>query len=503
MYRIKLLFILLFVFSFNLFPQNIKDLLYKIDLKLKNDKTYLNLHYVEHQFTGQIDRLLKSVPRTEEKLDYEFKSSPELTYLFVFLYESIEFDSLVLLYVDEITDKAVADTSSFTGGEISGPTRDTVRVLDFRDMYNITLNHPDIYAQFMNIIRKSLVGGEKPKSILGINVDQNIQTSMGIASRNNRDYLNFVYANFNHWYPKPAPKTTGRRGAQQQIEQSPFRIDAGFSGFSFSHEVMSFALSGGSVEFNVQSKVINLLPWQTQSFNLAFRTLISLSGEETKDLYDRVYIDLKAIGRVATNLNKVSKSLPFLSSINGQNLNVGTAAGLDLVLTRPFSLPFINIFILTGGSKFSSPSIKATDTTAYYTFTEAEATMSFFWNADESFTIKMRADIGFGYFDVWEGLFKNAKAKNPAKKILIKDDIQPVAAFYLNFSPQGTDMLGFKARLFDSRITLSSWLQIAKIADQHVIRFEAIFLSDPFGRKAQAWEVESSVFFQLKYRLGL
>jgi len=493
----------LILFSIVIDAQSYDDIYRKIDLKLKKDSSYLNLHYID--FTGPISipSIVSVLPRKDDE-PFSFKVNENTTYRFVFLMDAVGIDSLELLYIEQRVDKSAGEGGFFGGGG-GGTQTDISRDFIFKDMYDLKLNHFDQYSALYNKVTDYIKKNDDapPEKLLRINPDTEIKTSLGISSRDNTDYLNFMRTNHLHWYPKPKVVVKAKRGAAQEEVKTSYRLDASFSQISFSHEIMDFAMGGASVEYGFTEKVLNLLPYQATLFNAAFRTLITISDKKV-NLEKALMVDVKIIGRLKMNTSKIMSSLPFIAA-DKPLLNMGTSGGFDVQLTRPFSLPFLNIYLNAGGPGYSSPSVtvpKGKDKEAYFSFSQAEATMSFYWNTSDKMNSRLRMDIGAGYYDIWKGTYIGT-AKSASKKELIQDNFYPVINFYFNFLSDGSEFYGLKTRFFDSQVSVTSWLKIAEFGSGHIIRFEGTYISAPIARKTRQWETkDGGAILQLRYRYG-
>lgn len=501
----KRLFLFCFIiFLSTSFSQQLDDYFKKIDLKLKKDKKYLNLFYYDFS-ADQLNEYLGTVPnfqRTDEKKDFQFQVRDNITYRIVFLKEGIGIDSAIILFVDEIENKSAAGESFFGEGG-GGPQIDTNRVLNFKDVYNLRLNDDARYDQLFRFVNNYLKNSEDNEvpSLLGINPDTDIKTSLGMASRDNTDFLNYMRANHYHWYPREEKKGGGRRG-EQVVVKTPYKIDASLSMVHFSHEIMDFSLGGASVELGFTERVLNLLPYQAMALTGGFRTLVSLADKKT-DISNSLIVDARFIGKLKMNTSSLATNLPYHQA-DKPRLNVGTAAGFDINITRPFELPFLNLYVAAGGPAFSSPAIKLGTTAnpyAYFTFTQAEALMSFYWNTSEKMTSRLRVDVGAGYYDIWKANYRGT-SKSPSSKELLQAKFIPVVGFHFNFVPDNTELFGAKLRIFDSQATLTAWLKLLEFSGNHVIRFEGTYMSEPFARKMRDWETKGGAILQVRYRYG-
>ncbi len=560
--KLLLVFIIIPVMVFS---QNLDDYFYKIDLKLLKDKSYLDIYYIDFPSNGnEIINLVKNIsPIPKRNGDpFSFKSNVEnITYRFAFLKDSPLLDPIVLLYVDELTDKSLGSTSIF--GE-TGVNVDTQRVLFFSSIYSLKMNDPATYKKLLKLIEDVLLDEfSPPSSLLGFDPYKDVNVSTVPPARNNEDYLNFSRSNSNHWFPPDdrvkrkrkvsAPKTeevkttspetttstenqtstttttenetttdsltteppiqeppkveTVKKNVKtQQTSSTSFKLDASLSSISFTHEYMNFGLGTAGIEVNVGEKVLNFLPWQTNTISAGLRTLLSLSSESTA-LNDKFLIDTKIMGRFKINLKSITNSFPLLMA-DSSRLNIGTAACVDMHFSRPFSLPFLNLYFATGGQAFSQPvvkinSVKQKDTAfAYFSFIQAEISMSFYWNADNDKVARFRMDVGAGYYDVWKAIYKTTAVK-PRQTILIQDKFIPMVSMYFYLSPQNNDIFGAKIRFFDSQLMMSAWLKLLDFSEDHSIRFETQYLTAPFFRNPEPWETGArGVYFQLRYRYG-
>lgn len=506
-YKNYLYLFLLFLFGAEaVFAQEVDDYIYKIDLKLRKDKNYLNLFYLDVPGNEAFIRGLGTIPRQDGRDPFSFKNSEAVNYRFVFIKDAIGLDSLIVLYVTELVT-AGADTNALFA-EGTGEVTDNV-VIPFKDMYYLKVTAPDTYAKiFEHIDRQQRIDPEfKYGTLLGIVPDDEIKTSLGITSRDNTDFLNYMRANYNHWYPREAPKVAGRRGGGETATQSfAYRLDAGFSSVSFAHRFMDFSLGGASIELGTEEPVLNVLPYQANILNFGFRTLISVADKKT-DLYNALIIDARFMGRVAMNTTSIADNLPFILG-GGSRVNVGTSAAVDLHLTRPFGMPFLNLYVSVGSPGYSSPSVRFNDPKianteyAYWSFTQAEATMSFYWNTSDKKTVRMKADVGVGHYDMRKAYYNKGASAQKANES-VKNLVSPVVAFSLTFVPDGVnELFGGKVRIFDSSVKAESWLKLLEFPGGHTIRFAATVVSGPLGRSRDDWESEGGAMVQLRYRYG-
>ncbi len=380
--------------------QIIEDYINKIDLKLKKDKNYLNLHYLEFE-SGQFDPALTTIPR-EGKKSFQMKFNDDIRYKLVFLKEGLEVDSVYLLYLEEIKLNSVNNERLF--GALDEIPDDTSRVLNFKDMYNLKTSFKNYYNAFYNLLEEFIAENDEAPlpSLLGINPDKKVNSGFGVSARDNKDYLNFAYINGMHWYPREEEGHSSRR--RKSDSQNPYRIDVSLSTLTFSHEFMDLSVGSSAFELSTDEKVLNLLPWESSSIQAGFRTLIALS-ENNLNYNDAMFIDVKFLARFKMNSNSLFNKLPYIMA-DAPRLNVGPGLVGEISLSRPFSLPFINLYFSTGQQQFENPAavIGTPDAkTAFFSFTQVESAMSFYWSTSDKLISRFRVDLGFAFYDIWRG----------------------------------------------------------------------------------------------------
>ncbi len=503
-YVIKLWLTVLFIVisGGSLYPQSLPldDLYSRIQNKLKEDKSYLNIHSVPLQLKDGEIQNLQNIPRSDEKAPFSFQISDNTTYNIIFLKEAIEVDSINVLFVNEITDKAAAG-ETFFGDAGSGPQIDTTIVLTFKDIQELYFYNKEKYDFFFNYV-KTYLKEDEARSLLGINVDEDIKKSKGISSTNNLDFLNFMRVNYNHRYPKPAlQKRAGRsrRGATTEQSATSMQIDATFTSVSFFHETLDFGFSTLSGEVSLGNRVLNIHPMQSMTLKGGLRFLISVS-EDNQDLDNDFLLDAKLMGRMRLNTASFADKVPFLF-IKKPKLNVGSGLIVDLSATRLFGLPFLNFYIATGSQELEKPYVQFgtnDSSVAYYSSQQWEASMSFFWNSNEALTLRFRMDLGAANYNVIEFLYKNGISKK-----LVFNQIQPFVSFHMNFAPKNNDFLGTNFRYFDGQLSFNFWLKLFELPPEHTFRFETFYITAPLFRSVRPWELEEGTsLIQIRYRYG-
>jgi hypothetical protein len=179
-------------------------------------------------------------------------------------------------------------------------------------------------------------------------------------------------------------------------------------------------------------------------------------------------------------------------------LNVGNGFIIDVKTTGSFNLPFFNAYFAYGAEKFENPAFQFGNK-AFFTFTQWETSMSFFWNNSEKRGIRYKMDLGIGGFDVIEADY-SAPVTTRRK---MKDIIQPMVSFAINFVPNDIEFLGTEFRFFDNHLTSKIWIKLLEFGGEHNIRVEMTNISSSMFREPEALESKSSqTFMQLRYRYG-
>ncbi len=485
--------------------QNLDELLDQVDLKLRKDKKYLNIHYISFP-NNRINSSLQNIQRTNDREAVSFKQKDNVSYNIIFLKDAIGIDSLQLLYVDEITDRTGGGEKLF--GETTGPVVDTMKILTFKDLWTLYRSQSPAYATLYNEVRKYLRENveQSPSSLLRINPDSEIKTSLGISSRDNTDFLNFMRTNSMHYYPKAkAIEKKGLRKSTTVVDSTAdFRIEAGFTSISLSHPSMDFSLGGASLELGVDEKLLNVLPYQSMSVTGGFRTLFSIVTDKKDDLNKALIFDAKILARVAVDMTTLPTSLPFMGA-SKPKLHLPTGGGIDLSVSKVFGLPFINIYAMAGAADVTNSPLKQLingKNYAYYNNTSGAGSMSFYWNTSESMTSRFRLDLGVGFYDVYRAEFAKVSDRKPTVKSLMQNNMTPLVSVYFNFTPDGKDVIYENLTLFDSILKLHGWLKILELDGGHNFRLALTYVSMPLGRQRHEWETTGGSLVEVRYRYG-
>ena len=500
-------FIVLYGLLIPILGQNLDELLDQVDLKLRKDKKYLNINYITFP-NNKITSAMTDVPRTNMREAASFVAKDNYTYNIIFLKDAVGLDSIQLLYVDQIVDRSSGGEKLF--GETGGPQIDTTKLFTYKDLWYIQKVRPELYSALYNEVRRFMLDNpdQQPPTLLRINPDTDIKTSLGIAARDNMDFLSFMRSNNLHYYPKAKvieKKGLRKSGPSSDSAAVDYRIDAGFTGLSFSHPAMDFSLGGASLELGVDERMLNILPYQG-GVNGGFRTLISIA-DKNSDINKAFIIDATILVRAAVDLSKLPNSLPFMGA-SKPKLQFGNSGGIDLHLTRIFGLPFINFYAMAG----AVPTLKNSPlrqqlngkTMSYYNTASAEGTMSFYWNTSESNMSRFRLDVGAGYYDVSSAEYSSASASQPFSKKAVYSGISPVLSLHFNFAPDGKDNIYYgNIRFFDSQLKVNGWLKVLELEGGHVFRVALTYVTAPFARRQHEWETTGGALVQVRYRYGL
>ncbi|PIP78753.1 MAG: hypothetical protein COW85_03110 [Ignavibacteria bacterium CG22_combo_CG10-13_8_21_14_all_37_15] len=494
--------IIVFCFVSTIAQTNLKNTYSKIEKKLAEDKNYLDISSIMFQANSVKLEGLQNIPRTNEKPPFNFNTAETNSYEVVFMKENSEFDSTIILQVRETVDKS-ASTGDFFGTSPSESSKEVNVVLTFQDIEELYFNYPDTYAALFTLT-EFLIHNNEPLKLLGIKVDDQVNKSKGISSKNNQDFLNYQTVNSNHHYPKVVLQTQKKirrsRGQTAEAEVVDYKIDASFGNVSFFYKDLDLGYSTISGEVDMGAKVLNLHPWQAMSLTAGIRSLVTISAA-AQNLLEDFIIDARLMGRIKLNTSSLVTSLPFVF-VTTPKLNVGSGLILDVSATRAYGMPFINFYLATGATKAFTPSVKFIDkkgeNVAYFTPQQWETSMSFYWNTSEEMTLRFRIDIGVANYNIQKINYSTGGGMNQ-----VFNKIQPATTLYLNFAPKNNDFFGSSFRLFDNQLTVKFWLKLLEFSSLHSFRFETSYISAPFMRAVKEWEAEEGAsYFSIRYRYG-
>ncbi len=495
------LLLLLFVFAPMLVSaQPIEDAIQKISLKLKMDKTYLNLKYLSTQMDSVLTGKLQNIPRTNNEKPYSFTSSSNIQYRIVFLNKGIDLDSIYVMYVEEIKLNTLSGESFFVDETIKD---DTTQVLSFKDLYMLKLENSKYYYILLEQVKKYVDENEIEilPSLLVINPDKREKSYMGMTSKDNTDYFNFQKISNPHYIPTGKKKLRSVR--RNEDFGKSFRLDASFSRLTFSLKSLDYSIGSTGFEVSTIESILNLLPLESSNIFLGFRSIFRISTEKRIDKAS--FIDAKLMARLNMHNSDIYGNQPFVMGGNAK-LNLSNGFGGELKLTRIFGLPFITLKGYLASQNFEDPTylfkISGATKEAYFSNSQFEGTFSFYWNGNTQMTSRFKFDFGVAYFDIWRATYdlNNEITYSDAEG---KSNIVPVFGITYTFVPSNIPLIGLSLRVFDSRITAGGWIKIFEFAPESVLRFEAKAITEPLTRSLRTWESSGGMFFQFRYRYGL
>jgi hypothetical protein len=482
------------------YGQQIDNEIKKISLKLKKDKTYLDLKYLTMQVDSSLAKQLQNIPRTTDKKPYSFSSGANIQYRIVFLNKGIGLDSIYLMYIEEIRMNRLSGESFFVDESVKD---DTTEVLSFKDLYTLKLNNNKQYHILLHEVEKFVEEneGETLPSLLAINPDDRNKSYMGMSSRDNSDYFDYQKIMNPHYIPTDKKAGTGIRRSNSTGKN--FRIDASFSRITFSLKALDYSIGSTGFEINTLEPILNLLPLESANIFVGLRSIFRISSE--KNLKKATLIDAKLMARINTQNSDIFDNYPVVSG-GKPKLNLNNGFGTELNLTRLFGLPFITIKAYLSKNSFENPNylFRTSDSTrdAYFSFAQFEGTFSFYWNANTTKTSRFRFDFGAAYFDVWKATYDNS-GEITYSDFEGENHIVPVFGLAYTFVPAGNPFLGAHLRVMDTRINIGGWIKLFEFEPDNVIRFEAFSITEPLTRPLAKWESSGGLFFQLRYRYGL
>lgn len=490
------------MFSMLFAQERVEDLVEKIDLKLRKDRNYLNIHFIPIYAQDDINPLLTSIPRVSKNEPFSFIKDENISYRIIFLNEGLGVDSLYLLYVDEIRVNTSAEGGFFTA--IGDVTDDTTVVLKFSDLYNLQQNNPEYYYALQKIVSEFIRLNEDspPQTLLRINTEGDIKTSLGVTSRDNADFINYAKTYEIHWF-KDESATSSRRGRTSGT--TSFKLDASASDISFSHEAMNAILEdgGASVEVDFKQPVVNVLPHQGMTLRAGLKMLFMLAGDK-RGINNSTFLNAKFGARINLGTRDLYDAQPYIFG-DPPRLNFGTGIFGQFNFSKMGNFPYMNFYFATGDRDVTDPAVfvfKGLRKYAYHTFNEAEISMSFYWNTSDALTSRFRMDVGGGYYDVVESEYNNKTGSLlSTKQVFAK--FQPMLAIHYTWAPRSNPVMGARLKFFDSTFNFLSWLTVFQIAPDHLFRLEAIYISAPFFRDSYSWETEGGAMVQIRYRYGL
>lgn len=495
----KLLFTAILALSYSvLFGQTIDHLYRQIELKLIEDRNYLDIYSIQFLPSQQEAADLGSFPLADGKGNFSFRSSENISYDIVFLKDNYEFDSLVVLFIRQVSQGGDDGPVLFQEAGASGI--DSTIAVRFKDIQELYFHNREAYQKLYLIVERVLRDSE-PFSLVKLITDEDVQSEIGVSSPGNTDFINFNYVNNIHTYPKftasTTPTTSSRRrgGTAQTTAMTDFKIDFSFSHLTFFHNMFDYDFGTISAEFNTNTPMLNILPWQASTFSGGIRALVNIDG--LSDLSDAFLIDAKILGRFRIDMTSFNDKLPFIFGKKSL-INVGNGFVFDLKTTGIYDIPFFELYFATGSEDLENP-YYINNNIAYFSFTQWQALMSFYWNSSEKRTVRFKLSLGIGGHDIVEGDYSGAVIGRRH----MKDVVQPVLEMSMNIVPNNVEFLGINGKFFDSHLTAFFWIKLLEFSNDHSFRVEMQYISSTFFREPELWEQPNGQsLVQLRYRYG-
>ena len=494
-----ILFFIFYTITAALYGQNLWDVYKKVEKKLKNDAKYLDLYSIN--FTPNQDELpyLQNIPLGFSKKTYSFDS--RTNYSIVFIKETIEIDSVVLLYVYDVVNSGGGSDSNSLIVSNTGSRSDTVNVLSYTDLQELYFSsvNKKYYDELYRIVAAT-IHEQEPKPLLGIEVSKELKKSKGFSSENNSDYLNYLYVNSIFKYPPLKTHTpVQRRGrVKNEVVGTEYQISASLNHVTFTHNMLQFPYYSLSAELNTGDELLNILPYQNMTVSGGIRGLITFSGDE-QNLMKDVILDIRLLGKGRADFSKFSHKIPFIFS-DAAKLNVTSGFIANIKASQLYDFPFLNLYLSAGSKDFTDPFVKfgkRDSSYAFFTSFQWRFMFSFFWNANERSDLRFKMDVGLGNHDVVKVVYN----KNKVTENLVSNRIKPIVGINISFVPKNTELINLDLRYYDNIIKGDVWFKVFEI-QPHVFRLGGVFLSAPVFRNVKEWEVEGSGMIQIHYRYG-
>lgn len=500
---------LFFVFSVFIFlnisqAQSIDKIFERISNKISEDNTYLNLYYVDLYLNleNELNNFTKIPLVAGGEISFQASGDAQKRYRIIYLPENIEFDTLTILIIKELSDQTQQGAGMIGAGGIK--TQEKV-VLNFVDVQNLYYNHNDIYDLLLNKTEELIGNGGEYKLInQELFLNNGLKKSKGITASDNEDFLNFNWANNFHFYPK-IQQSSGLDSLSDREKakyEKDFILDVNLDHITFFHKSMKFKENSISFEANTVNPLLNNVPWANMSLSSGLRILIVLSSGK-KDLLKDFIIDAKILGRFPINTSTLSEKLPFVF-VDNVALNTTTGVEIELATSRFVGFPFLRIYYSTGADNFDNPYVKfgvPDSAYAYFTVDQWFATMSFFWNTNELRNLRLKMELGIGRHNV-----KKVTYLNILNLENVKNNMSPYVMFNMTFVPdsRGGELFSTSIRYYDNIIKLDFWLKLLALdrENNNVLRLTATHISKPILRGLKEWEGKGSTFIGINYRWG-
>ncbi len=329
------------------------------------------------------------------------------------------------------------------------------------------------------------------------------------VSAGNSDYR--WHAEVNSGYPfGPPPRE------QFSLDLSPYQVS--FSDALFS-EKESIGVRGFGFEAGFGNRVLNMLAYQSPIVSWGGRLLMFFQGDWS-NLDSAGFVDMRILGRSRVNTEKFIVHTKLhaadpIFALDPPRMNVQPGFAMEMAIgTRFFDgrLPFLTFYYGGGSKNFDNPMITydyGTEQRAYFTTTQFEAYLSYFWRMDQRGYNRMRLDLGIGAHDVWDVSYDSLDHVKQAQQLMGTKNSQVLIGFEYSHNSstdptrdQPLTAFGARLRFFENRLTVNPWIKIFK-SGPHEIRLEFSAVTPPIGRSLYDWEAERGSLLTLRYRYGL
>lgn len=492
MKKILLLFILLNILLIKLIGQDYNSLIIE---KFRKDIGYTNLYFVEgkkkinpdDKNAFDIDHLIAA---NGQKVYFQKNLKDEFyTYKFYFLKSTDPTNPIIPVIIEEVSEKILISPDG-------KPISKSAKLLFFKPADFVELKSKDnnLYKKVTDFIVSMPAERLFNKS--------KIEESSEKISRDNTDFVNNARVNSDYFF------------FDSTYNQNDWYLDLSFSKLTFSYTPITKALgfSGVGFELSLGDRGYNMLPYQAPYIGWGGSFLINFGGNDAP-LNDNFFVNFKFLVKSKIDnldlVDKIEKNLSPVISMGLPKMNIQNGFAFELNTSRPFDkLPFLNFYYSKSGKDFKKPNITFYDVngikSAYFGTQEFEASLNYYFNLDKSKKNKIKVGIGVGGYEVYKVNYDSKDLVTGQELLMKLNNPQPLILLDYTFqtdNPETEPMFGGKARILDNRLNLTAWIKLLK-TENFEMRFEDIFISDPFGRTIRSWETKGGNFVQLRSRFS-
>jgi len=489
--------VIFFCFCYvNQFAQ-IARLLERAENKKALLKVELNKQYFDNYAKAKKNDIIKTS-------DSYINPSTEI-FINCLVYYIINPDSTKERYYPLLVDKTIQKKPDDITGKPAGPPQ-TVALFTFTQLQE----NPKLFKDFADILKS-----ENEKGNAGTH---NVSSSKKVDEYNwgeSESYFNYQKLNDYYSYKLVKPLilnkfSLGPGKDTSVVKDYNWHLDVSFSRIGVSIEKFYQSVKNMSVglELSSQENILNILPFQSPSLTAGARLLLQYGGMEKDADGSEVItsnskvLDLRVLVRFKANTNKLYGS-PIL--------NLGANVGVDLKVSNFFGLfPLHATAFFWPKENYDTPPIIVMGNNSYDAFFssyQAQFVATFFKNLSGNGYHTLKVDLGIAYYDVVKGNYSLTNSLLTTGKMLTK--WQPVLELEYNLvqmksKERKEPILGISSRIFEQRVKLGFWLSLLNFADldNDDLRFEVIYITEPFFRDHQEWENPSGTFMQLRWRHG-